>query len=154
VKKLGLPAPLYKEPEQLPGPDQPASCKEGPEGRLSLESEGPYYIGIDVSKDRLDIAVSPTGDTWSAANDASGITGTVQRLVPLHPELVVLEATGGLQMPVAGALVAPGLPLAMVNPRQVRDVARATGRLARSDRRNPQVLAHFGKQSSAPAELP
>jgi transposase len=107
-----------------------------------LESEGPC-IGIDVAKDRLDIAVRPAGDTWSVANDAPGITEAVQRLAQLHPKLVVLEATGGLQMPVAAALATAGLPLSMVNPRQVRDVARAIGRLAKTDRLDAQVLAHF-----------
>jgi transposase len=105
-----------------------------------LESEGPY-VGIDVSKDQLDIAVRPTGDTWSMANDAAGITEVVQRLAQLHPKLAVLEATGGLQMPLAAA----GLPLSMVNPRQVRDFARATGRLAKTDRLDAQVLAHFAE---------
>jgi transposase len=98
-----------------------------------------------VSKDHLDIAVSPTGDTFSVANDAPGITDAVQRLVPLHPKLVVLEATGGLQMPVAAALASAGLPLSMVNPRQVRDFAKATGRLAKTDRLDAQVLAHFAQ---------
>jgi transposase len=109
-----------------------------------LESEGPY-VGIDVSKDQLDIAVRPDGDTWSMPNDASGITEVVQRLAQLHPKLVVLEATGGLQMPVAAALASAGLPLSMVNPRQVRDFARATGRLAKTDRLDAQVLAHFAE---------
>jgi transposase len=109
-----------------------------------LESEDPY-VGIDVSKDRLDIAVRPTEDTWSVANDASGIPEVVQRLAHLHPKLVVLEATGGLQMPVAAALASAGLPLAMVNPRQVRDFARATGRLAKTDRLDAQILAHFAE---------
>jgi transposase len=144
VKKLGSPAYLHVEPEQLPGPDKPASCKEGPERRQSLESEGPY-VGIDVAKDRLDIAMRPTGDFWSMANDAPGIAELVHQLAQLRPKLVVLEATGGLQMPVAGALAAAGLPLAMVNPRQVRDFARATGRLAKTDRLDAQVLAHFAE---------
>jgi transposase len=109
-----------------------------------LESEGPY-VGIDVSKDQLDIAVRPDGDIWSMPNDASGITEVVQRLAQLHPKLVVLEATGGLQMPVAAALASAGLPLSMVNPRQVRDFARATGRLAKTDRLDAQVLAHFAE---------
>jgi transposase len=109
-----------------------------------LQSEGPY-VGIDVAKDRLDIAVRPTGEIWTMANNASGIAEVVQRLAQLHPGLVVLEATGGLQMPVAGALAAAGLPLAMVNPRQVRDFARATGRLAKTDRLDSQVLAHFAE---------
>jgi transposase len=107
-----------------------------------LESEDPY-VGIDVSKDQLDIAVRATGETWSMANNAPGIIEVVQRLAQLHPKLVVLEATGGFQMPVAGALASAGLPLAMVNPRQVRDFARATGKLAKTDQLDAQVLAHF-----------
>jgi transposase len=109
-----------------------------------LEAEDPY-IGIDVSKDRLDIAVRPTEDTWSVANDALGIPEVVQRLAQLHPKLVVLEATGGLQLPVAAALASAGLPLSMVNPRQVRDFARATGKLAKTDQLDAQVLAHFAE---------
>jgi transposase len=109
-----------------------------------LESEDPY-VGIDVSKDRLDIAVRPTGDTWSVANDASGTPEVVQRLAQLHPKLVVLEATGGLQLPVVAALASAGLPLSMVNPRQVRDFARATGKLAKTDQLDAQVLAHFAE---------
>jgi transposase len=103
-----------------------------------LESEDPY-VGIDVSKDQLDIAVRPTGETWSMANDAPGIIEVVQRLAQLHPKLVVLEATGGFQMPVAGALASAGLPLSMVNPRQVRDFARATGKLAKTDQLDAQT---------------
>jgi transposase len=98
-----------------------------------------------VSKDRLDIAVRPTGDTWSVANDASGTPEVVQRLAQLHPKLVVLEATGGLQLPVVAALASAGLPLSMVNPRQVRDFARATGKLAKTDQLDAQVLAHFAE---------
>ena len=114
-----------------------------------MESEDPY-IGIDVSKDRLDIAVRPTGDTWSVANDASGIPEVVQRLAQLHPKLVVLEATGGLQLPVVAALASAGLPLSMVNPRQVRDFARATGKLAKTDQLDAQVLAHFAEAVRPP----
>ena len=98
-----------------------------------------------MSKDRLDIAVRPTEDTWSVANDASGIPEVVQRLAQLHPKLVVLEATGGLQLPVVAALASAGLPLSMVNPRQVRDFARATGKLAKTDQLDAQVLAHFAE---------
>ena len=109
-----------------------------------MEAESPY-VGIDVSKNQLDIVVRPAGDTWSMPNDASGITEVVQGLAQLHPALVVLEATGGLQMPLAAALASAGLPLAMVNPRQVRDFARAIGRLAKTDRLDAQVLAHFAE---------
>ena len=109
-----------------------------------MEAESPY-VGIDVSKNQLDIVVRPAGDTWSMPNDASGITEVVQGLAQLHPALVVLEATGGLQMPLAAALASAGLPLAMVNPRQVRDFARAIGRLAKTDRLDAQALAHFAE---------
>ena len=109
-----------------------------------MDSEDPY-VGIDVSKDRLDIAVRPTEDTWRLANDASGIPEVVQRLAQLHPKLVVLEATGGLQLPVVAALASAGLPFSMVNPRQVRDFARATGKLAKTDQLDAQVLAHFAE---------
>ena len=109
-----------------------------------MEAESPY-VGIDVSKNQLDIAVRPAGDTWSMPNDVSGITEVVQGLAQLPPALVVLEATGGLQMPLAAALATAGLPLAMVNPRQVRDFARAIGRLAKTDRLDAQVLAHFAE---------
>ena len=109
-----------------------------------MEAESPY-VGIYVSKNQLDIAVRPAGDTWSMPNDVSGITEVVQGLAQLHPALVVLEATGGLQMPLAAALATAGLPLAMVNPRQVRDFARAIGRLAKTDRLDAQVLAHFAE---------
>ncbi|HZA22998.1 MAG TPA: IS110 family transposase [Dehalococcoidia bacterium] len=109
-----------------------------------MEAESPY-VGIDVSKNQLDIAVRPAGDTWSMPNDVSGITEVVQGLAQLHPALVVLEATGGLQLPLAAALATAGLPLAMVNPRQVRDFARAIGRLAKTDRLDAQVLAHFAE---------
>ena len=103
------------------------------------------YVGIDVSKARLDIAVRPRGDEWSEANDDAGIGRLVVRLEGLAPELVVLEATGGLQLPLTGALAAAQLPVVVVNPRQVRDFARATGRLAKTDVLDAQVLAHFAE---------
>src|SRR5437867_12340934 len=101
------------------------------------------YVGIDVAKTRLDIAVRPSGDQWSAPNDDAGITEVVTRLQDLAPTLIVLEATGGLELPVTAAVAAAGLPVAVVNPRQVRDFARATGRLAKTDRLDAQVLARF-----------
>jgi transposase len=103
------------------------------------------YVGIDVAKARLDIAVRPSGDQWSAPNDDAGITEIVTRLQDLAPTLVVLEATGGLELPVTAAVAAAGLPVAVVNPRQVRDFARATGRLAKTDRLDAQVLARFAE---------
>ena len=86
----------------------------------------PVYAGIDVSKAVLDVAVQPGGQTWRATNDEAGIGGLVARLRGVGPVLVVLEATGGMEVALAGALAVAGLPVAVVNPRQVRDVARST----------------------------
>jgi transposase len=101
------------------------------------------FVGIDVAKAHLDIAVRPTGENWRTTNDASGIAELATRLRALGPTSVILEATGGLEWPSAAALAAAGLPVVVVNPRQVRDFARATGKLAKTDRLDAQVLAHF-----------
>ena len=101
------------------------------------------WIGIDVSKAQLDIAVWPAGERWTAANDAIGIASAVERIRAEAPALVVLEATGGLEIPVAGALTVAGVAVAIVNPRQVRDYAKATGRLAKTDRLDAEILARF-----------
>ena len=103
------------------------------------------FIGIDVAKAQVDIAVRPTGETWTSPTDEAGLAALVQRLQPLRPTLIVLEATGGWEVPVAGALAAAGLPVAVVNPRQVRAFAKATGRLAKTDRLDAQVLAQFAE---------
>jgi transposase len=102
------------------------------------------FVGIDVSKARLDVAVSPSGDSFSVANDEGGVDAIIQRLEGLRPALVVLEATGGLEAPVAAALAAK-VPVAVVNPRQVRDFAKATGRLAKTDALDAAVLARFAE---------
>ena len=111
------------------------------------------YIGIDVAKAPLDLAVHLSGDPWRVTNDLVGIETTVTRLRGLHPALVVVEPTGGLELPLTAALAAAGLPVAVVNPRQVRDFAKATGRLAKTDRLDAQVLAHFA-QAVNPALRP
>lgn len=103
------------------------------------------YVGIDVSKARLDGACRPSGHSFSQANDPAGIAAIVTHLQTLSPALIVLEATGGLEHPLAGALAAAGLAVVVVNPRQVRDFARATGRLAKTDRIDAAVLAHFAE---------
>ena len=103
------------------------------------------YIGIDVSQGWLEVALQPGGEAWRTANDEAGIAGLVERLQALQPATVILEATGGYELPVTGALLAAGLPAAVVNPRQVRDFARATGRLAKTDAIDAQVLARFGE---------
>ena len=107
--------------------------------------EFPLFVGIDVSKERLDVAVRPTGETWQVSHDPKGIGELVEGLGKLTPQLVVLEATGGVEMTLAGELVASALPVAVVNPRQVRDFARAAGKLAKTDALDAQVLAHFAE---------
>lgn len=104
------------------------------------------YAGVDVSKGRLDAHLRPTGEAFGVANDAAGIDGLVARLVGGPPvALVVLEASGGYERPLAAALAAAGLPIAVVNPRQARDFARATGRLAKTDALDAQALARFAE---------
>ncbi len=101
------------------------------------------YVGIDVSKESLDIAVSPTGQQWDFTNDDKGIDQAVSCLQELSPSLVVLEATGGIELPVAASLGAVGVPVAVVNPRQARDFAKATGQLAKTDDLDAHSLARF-----------
>jgi len=101
------------------------------------------FVGIDVAQATLEIAVRPTGESWQVANDEVAFGALVDRLHELAPTLIVLEATGGIQLPVVGALAAAGLPVVAMNPRQVRDFAKATGKLAKTDGIDAQVLAHF-----------
>lgn len=103
------------------------------------------FIGIDVSKAQLDIRVRPTGMRETFSNDKAGIKALVERLSGFKPTLIVLEATGNLERAVARALVSEDFPLTIVNPRQVRDFARATGRLAKTDKIDADVLAHFAE---------
>jgi transposase len=103
------------------------------------------YVGIDVAKDWLDVAQRPGGEAWRVSSDETGIATLIKRLKGLRPALVVLEATGGLQIPAVAALAAAGLRTVVVNPRQVRQFAGATGRLAKTDAIDAQVLAQFGE---------
>ena len=90
--------------------------------------KAPIFIGIDVAKHRLDVHARPSGESFAIDYDDEGVAALVERLVTLAPALVVLEATGGLEVRLAAALAAAGLPVAVVNPRQVRAFARAVGR--------------------------
>ncbi|MEK6763246.1 MAG: IS110 family transposase [Nitrospirota bacterium] len=108
-------------------------------------TDAAVFVGIDISKTRLDVAVRPTGSAFTVSYDETGITTVVQRLRPLSPVGIVLEATGGLEVLLSGALATAGLPVAVVNPRQVRDFARATGRLAKTDALDAQILAQFAE---------
>lgn len=100
-------------------------------------------VGIDVAKAELVIAVRPSGERWSVANDERGVGTLVERLRALTPQLIVLEATGGYELLAVAALAAAALPVVVVNPRQVRDFARATGQLAKTDRIDADLLALF-----------
>jgi len=101
------------------------------------------FVGIDVASASLEIATRPTDERWHVGNDPAGISALVTRLRSIRPELIVMEATGGLEVAVLGALGSVGLPVVAINPRQVRDFARAIGKLAKTDALDAQVLAHF-----------
>lgn len=105
----------------------------------------PIHVGIDVAKDRLDVVLRPTGEYLELQNSDTDIRKLIGRLGKEDLDLVVLEATGGLEQRAAAALALAGLPVAIVNPRQVRDFAKAVGRLAKTDRIDAAVLAHFAE---------
>lgn len=118
-------------------------------------TEPEHFVGIDVASDHLDIAVRPGEQVWGVRNDDEGISHLVERLAQIAPALVILEATGGIEVPLVGALVTAALPVAVVNPRQTRDFARATGRLAKTDKIDARILAQFAEAvRPAPRPLP
>jgi transposase len=120
-----------------------------------LSSAAKIYAGIDVSKARLDVCLLPRGESFVVPNDEEGLDELLGRLEELHPTLVVLEASGGFERPVAAALAAAGIAVAVLNPRQTRDFARATGRLAKTDRLDANTLARFAQAiRPAPKVLP
>ena len=114
-----------------------------------MEQEG-IYVGIDVAKAQVDVAVRPTGQRWVVSFDETGVGELVSQMEDLSPALVLLEASGGLEMPLVAALAAAALPVVVVNPRQVRDFARATGTLAKTDALDAAVLAHFAEAVRPP----
>lgn len=113
------------------------------------------YVGIDVSKDRLDVHVRPGGEAFAVARDGEGLAALVERLKALAPHLVAVEATGGFEMTVAAAIAGAELPLAVVNPAQVRHYAQALGRRAKTDKVDAEVIARFAEATRpAPRPLP
>lgn len=104
------------------------------------------FVGIDVAKDRLDIHVRPSGEAFAVARDGEGVAALAERLRAMAPALVVSEATGGFEQVVAGGLAAAGLPVVVVNPRQIRDFARAMGKLAKTDRIDAEMIALFAER--------
>ena len=137
----------------------PDSCQSHPRGELvsarsgrvrhstrtgsAMSTEQPVHVGIDVSKATLDVAIDSSRERWQVANDETGIQQLVKQLAQRQPERIVCEATGGYELPVLAALGCAGLPAVAVNPRQVRDFAKAIGRLAKTDVLDAQVLAQF-----------
>lgn len=103
------------------------------------------FVGIDVAKNTLDLRLEPVGESLHVAYDDAGIAKIRQRLLALSPTLIVMEATGGLETRLACELAACGLPVAVINPRQARDFAKATGQLAKTDQVDAAVLAHFAR---------
>lgn len=113
-----------------------------------MESIGtaPVYVGIDVAKDRLDVHILPSNQCVTVGRHGAGLAELVGLLTAQAPTLIVLEATGGFEVTVAAALAGAGLPLAVINPRQIRDFARATGRLAKTDALDAQAIALFAER--------
>ena len=120
------------------------------QGRDNGRKMSEVYTGIDVSKEFLDIAVLPSGERKRYGNDEAGIGKLTARLKKLSPVLVVMEPTGGLEMPLAAALTLEGVKIAVVNARQVRDYARATGKLAKADKIDALVMAEFASVIKPP----
>ena len=114
-----------------------------------MEQEA-IYVGIDVAKAQLDVAVRPVDEGWVVSNDDAGVRQLVSRLKTLEPVIVVLEASGGIELPLVASMAVEELPVVVVNPRQVRDFARATGKLAKTDSLDAAVLAHFGEAVKPP----
>jgi transposase len=118
-------------------------------------AEALRYAGIDVAKDWLDVAIHGVGQPWRVTPDEQGLAGLTGTLREQGVDLVVVEATGGYEVPVTASLGIAGLPVAVVNPRQVRDFARSLGKLAKTDRLDALVLAHFGAATQpVPRPLP
>ena len=112
----------------------------------TVNPEAAMFIGIDVAKAELVIAARPNGECWTVANDERGVKTLLDRLTTDKPELIVLEATGGYELLGVAALAAAALPVVVVNPRQVRDFARSTGQLAKTDGIDAEVLALFAER--------
>jgi transposase len=108
------------------------------------------YVGIDVSKMKLDVAMGKDGEYWQTSNDAAGIGKIVERLKAAEPMLIVVESTGGVEIPLITELYAAGLPFALVHPGRVRDFARSIGLLAKTDKLDARLLAMYGEATQPP----
>ena len=157
---LGTVDPVSERGSSHHSLNSPNSC-EGLEARISQgrDLESPYkevrmsFVGIDVSKLQLDIAVRPDNKRWSVANAEADIGKVIEVLNTLSPKVIIVEATGGMEIPLVTALSQATLPVVVVNPRQVRDFAKAVGRIAKTDRIDAEILAHFGEAVKPDARL-
>jgi transposase len=114
-----------------------------------MEQQG-VFVGVDVSKAKLDVAIRPSGEFFSEANDERSVRRLVKRLRPLDCRRIVLEATGGYETVLPAAWAAEGLPVVVVNPRWARDYARSVGQLAKTDRLDATILAQFARTCALP----
>jgi transposase len=140
VVQHGSPHRLFHKPERLPGRFK-ARIPQGREMEEPMSTE--YFVGIDVSKDTLDVCAYPTQDTFRVPNSPDGLGELIKRLKPIEPRLIVFEATGGYETLAVSSLAVAGLPVVVVNPRQIRDFAKSIGRLAKTDVIDAGVIARF-----------
>ena len=141
--KLGSSYHTLRSPNSCVG--RRARISQGRELENTYEEVHMSFVGIDVSKLQLDIAVRPEDKRWATGNTEEDIAKVVEILNGVSPQVIVVEATGGMEMPLVAALSQAKLPVVVVNPRQVRNFAKAVGRMAKTDRIDAEVLAHFGE---------
>jgi len=133
------------QPEQARGTKPDSQGRAAPRVHRGPTMTSTCFVGIDVSKDSLDLHARPDGSAARYTNDPVGITALLSHVTQLAPERIVLEATGGFEAPRAAARAGAGQPVVVVNPRPVRDFAKATGKLAKTDAIDAAVLAHFAE---------
>jgi transposase len=144
-------ASVFHKPEQLLGALEPVFARPGRRTEiLSTKKSRRSFIGIDVSKRLLEVAAHQSDYHFRCPNEPKAFPALIAELINLRPARIVLEATGGLERPLLQALQAVGLPVVLVNPRQVRDFAKALGQLAKTDRLDARVLAHFAAAVEPP----
>jgi transposase len=144
-------ASVFLQPEQLLGALEPVCARPGRRTEFMANKKSRRsWIGIDVSKQLLEVAVHKSDYHFRCPNDPEKFPALLAELIACRPARIVLEATGGLERPLLQALQAVGLPVVLVNPRQIRDFAKALGLLAKTDRLDAQVLAHFAAAIEPP----
>src|SRR5215213_4697849 len=143
--QLGRPLdPVIVDPAQLMGPRARTRIRPGAAMTIGGAMDpNAITVGVDVSKAELVVAVHPSGERWVSGTSAAAVDALVDRLVRLHPVLVVVEATGGYERALVAACATAQVPIAVINPRQVRAFAQAIGRTAKTDATDAALLALF-----------